>query len=125
MVETVHVAGIDYSVCVRDKYHPEMFVDDELTAGNVHYQQQEINLSEETGEQVRYKILIHECMHAVLHHYPGRPEIFNEEGIVEGMAMHLFSFIRDNPALIYEIWEACGVIDSVYSGDETECDGAV
>lgn len=119
MVETVHVAGIDYSVNVRDKYNPEMFVDGELTAGNVHYQMQQINLSEETGEQVRYKILLHECMHAVLHHYPERPDVFNDEGIVEGISMHLFSFIRDNPALIYEILEVCGVIDSVHSGDET------
>ena len=125
MVETVNLAGIDYNINIRERYHPEMFVDDQPTAGNVHYQRQEINISDEVGEQTRYKILIHECMHAILHHYPGKPEVFDSEPIVEGIAMHLFQFIRENPALIYEIWEVCGVIDSVYSGDETECDGTV
>lgn len=79
----------DYSVLhIRDKYHPgDRLADDELISGNAYYQQQEINLSEETGEQVRYKIPYMSVCPPSFIIIRVNQKSFNEEGIVEGMAM--------------------------------------
>jgi len=109
MVETVRVGALDYTIAFQKPSSKTMIVEDMDCAGTVHYASQKINLINNMAGQYTYKVLLHEMTHAMLEQVTHDEEIYSNEGVVDQLSMYMFQIIRDNPQLIKEIWETCGV----------------